>query len=362
MSDICPPNHSGAPSVPFVRNDRSGTPGLPVPLTPLFGREEESANIRALLDAEETRLLTLTGPGGIGKTRLAIEVATRMAPDFAHGACFVPLAPVHDPGLFVAAVAQALGIQEGGDRPVPEIVASTLGDRHLLLILDNVEHLAATVAPWLADLLARCPRLRVLVTSRLALQIDGEQRYTVPPLPIPNSVDDDGLAGNAAVTLFTQRTHAILPDFALTTANASTVVEICRQVDGIPLAIELAAARADVLTLPALLTRPSDRLAILKGRRRDAPERHRTMRDAIAWSYDLLLSAEQALFRRVAVFAGGFTVEAAEAIGGPLSLDLLTTLTDHHLVRRVTPPGREARTCCPLSANERGGGAEHTRS
>ena len=317
--------------------------GFPVPLTPLLGREEEIANIIALLDAEETRLLTLTGPGGVGKTRLAIEVATRMVPDFGHGACFVPLAPVHEPDLIVAAVAQAFGIQEGGDRPVLEIVASTFVDRHLLLVLDNAEHLASAVASWLAELLGNCPRLRVLVTSRLALQIDGEQRYTVPPLPVPDGAEVDGLTDNAAVTLFTQRTHAMLPDFDLNENNASMVVEICRQVDGIPLAIELAAARAGVLTLPALVARLSDRLAVLKGRRRDVPERHRTMRDAIAWSYDLLPSAEQSLFRRVAVFVGGFTVEAAEAIGGPTSLDLLTTLTDHSLVQRATPPGREAR-------------------
>lgn len=343
MSDFRPPSHPDALPILIGGNDRPRTYGIPVPLTPLVGREQESAIIRALLDAEETRLLTLTGPGGIGKTRLAIEVATRIAPDFAHGACFVPLAPVHDPGLIVAAVAQAFGIQEGGDRPVPEIVASTLVDRHLLLVLDNAEHLASAVAPWLADLLARCPRLRVLVTSRLALQIDGEQRYTVPPLPVSDGVDGHTLADNPAVTLFTQRTHTVLPDFVLTNANASMVVEICRRVDGIPLAIELAAARADVLTLPALLARLSDRLAVLKGRRRDVPEHHRTMRDAIAWSYDLLPSAEQSLFRRVAVFVGGFTVEAAEAIGGPMSLDLLTALTDHNLIRRVAPAGREAR-------------------
>jgi len=296
-----------------------------------------------MLDAEGTRLITLTGPGGIGKTRLAIEVANRMAPDFAHGACFVALARVRDPDLVVPAVAQALGIQESGDRPLPDIVASVLGDQHLLLVLDNAEHVVDAVAPLLVALLAGCPHLRVMVTSRIGLQIDGEQRYIVPPLPLPDDMVGDLLPDNAAVTLFSQRARAVCPDFVLTYAQAGTVAAICRQLDGVPLAIELAAARVNVLSLPALLARLSDRLAVLKGGRRDVPDRHRTMRDAIAWSYDLLSPEEQALFRCLAVFVGGFTVEAAEEVGGPTSLDPLTVLADHSLVRQVTSPAGESR-------------------
>jgi predicted ATPase len=236
---------------------------VPVPLTPLLGRDEEIGCIRALLDAQGTRLLTLTGPGGIGKTRLAIEAATQVAPNFAHGACFVVLASVRDPQLVVGAVAQALGLQDSGDRAMQDTLVSVLRDRHLLLVLDNVEHLMSSVAPWLADLLAECPLLHVMVTSRIAVQIDGEQRFVVPPLPLPTGETSEAVSDNAAVVLFTQRARAVNQDFILTTAYTGVVAEICRQLEGFPLAIELAASRVSVLSPPAILTRLSDRLSVL---------------------------------------------------------------------------------------------------
>ncbi len=345
MSEIHAPAQATSPLPPSVspmRMDRVWN-AVPVPLTPLLGRDEEIGCIRVLLDAQGTRLLTLTGPGGIGKTRLAIEVAAQVAPDFAHGACFVALASVRDPQFVVGAVAQALGLQDSGESPVQDIVAAVLRDRHLLLVLDNLEHVVGSVAPWLAALLAECPLLHVMVTSRIAVQIDGEQRFVVPPLPLLKVEAGEAVSDNAAVALFTQRARAANRDFDLTTGHAGVMAEICRQLEGLPLAIELAASRISVLSPPAILARLSDRLSVLKGDRRDAPERHRTMRDAIAWSYDLLPPGEQALFRRLAVFVGGFTVEAAEAVGGPMTLDLLTVLVDHSLVRRLPLPGEGAR-------------------
>jgi non-specific serine/threonine protein kinase len=237
-----------------------------------------------------------------------------LEPSFADGAVFASLAPVQDPALVLSTIAEALGVQEGAGRPLAERAAQFLRDRHVLLVLDNFEHLI-DAAPHVAELLAACPRLTVLCTSRATLRLSGEYEYPVPPLTAPPANDRSdlaSLAANDAVALFAQRARAVSPDFVLTAANAAAVASICRRLDGLPLAIELAAARVKVLPAEALLARIEKRLPLLAGGARDQPARLRTMRDAIAWSYDLLDEDEQIVFRWLAVFAGGCTLEAAE--------------------------------------------------
>ncbi|MDQ3692994.1 MAG: LuxR C-terminal-related transcriptional regulator [Chloroflexota bacterium] len=288
---------------------------IPVPLSSLLGRERDLAMVTARLRDPRIRLLTLTGPGGVGKTRLALAAASDVAGELAAGACFVPLAPIRDPTLVSAVIARALGLLDGTE-PAPDQVIRRLRHRHLLLVLDNFEHLLAA-APWIATLLAACPALTVLATSRERLRLHGERELAVPPLAVPNRARADStaeLAGVAAVRLFVERSRDVEAAFVLTPDNAGAVAELCRRLDGLPLAIELAAARAKVLPPHALLARLERRLPLLIGANRDTPERQRTLRDAIAWSHDLLTPAEQTLFRRLAVFAGGFTLDAAEVV------------------------------------------------
>ncbi|MGH2557651.1 MAG: ATP-binding protein [Thermomicrobiales bacterium] len=294
------------------------TASLPVPLTPLVGRRREVRDAIAHLVSPDVRLLTLIGPGGVGKTRLAHRIAADASDAFRDGVRFVPLASIRDPTLVAPAIAQALDVPDRGARPLIDHLRETLHAQQHLLILDNFEQVV-DAAPILADLLLACPGLTALVTSRMALRIGGEQEFPVQPLPLPARPDGAGtlpplvdLARNEAIALFVQRTRNVKPDFALTPENAPAVTEICRRLDGLPLAIELAAARGKALSPEALLARLTNRLALLTGGPRDASPRHQTMRAAIAWSYDLLSPEEQALFRRLAVFSGGCTLDAVK--------------------------------------------------
>src|SRR5215207_7308138 len=296
-----------APAAPFA---------LPQLLTPFLGREQEVAAIAQLLST--ARLVTLTGSGGVGKTRLALRVAEELAPHFAEGVAFVPLAAVAEASLIPSAVAQALGVREHGGRPIGDRLMALLRDRELLLVLDNFEHVLPA-APFVAELLVACPALTILVTSRTTLRLSGEQRVPVPPMILPNPATTATAASvsqSDAVQLFVHRAQAAQPDFTLTDDNAAAIAAICVGLDGLPLAIKLAAARSSVLPPPSLLARLERRLPLLTGGPRDAPQRLRTMRDAIAWSYDLLPPEQQTLFRVLAVFAGGFTLEAAEYVAG----------------------------------------------
>jgi predicted ATPase/DNA-binding CsgD family transcriptional regulator len=312
---------------------------FPLPLTSLLGREREVAAACTLLAHPEVRLLTLTGTGGVGKTRLALQIATEVQESFPDGVCFVSLAPIRDAALVLPTLVHELGLQ-GSNRPPLELLKASLWEQHLLLVLDNFEQLAAA-APLLIDVLIACPRLKLLVTSREVLHVRGERVFAVPPLALPDPKhlpNCETLSRYGAVTLFLERAQEVQPAFALTAETAPLIAEICVRLDGLPLAIELAAARLKVLSLPALLERLEHRLAVLTGGPRDVPARQQTLRNTIAWSYELLSEEEQHRFRLCSVFVGGGTLEAMEAIYGAFGgestqvLDGVASLLDKHLL------------------------------
>jgi predicted ATPase len=321
---------------------------LPAQLTSFVGREEEVEEVRRLLG--QTRLLTLTGAGGTGKTRLALRSAAEMLLEFRDGAFFADLSSETDPALVPSALARALGVAEVPGLPILEAVKDHLGSRELLLVVDNFEQVAEAGA-MIEELLTAAPKLKVMVTSRVVLSLRGEQEYEVPPLepPDPERLPDlPTLRRFEAVRLFTDRAVAANPRFRVTEGNARAVAGITARLDGLPLAIELAATRTKVLTPEQILPRLQNRLSILTSGARTLPERQRTLRGAIAWSYDLLDDAERALFSRLSVFTGGWTLESAEAVCDPSRLGLdalegLTSLMDRSLVRRTDPADGQPR-------------------
>jgi predicted ATPase/class 3 adenylate cyclase len=336
------------------------THNLPPQATPLIGREAEVAQASELLDEERVRLLTLTGPGGIGKTRLALQVAAERLERYRDGVVFVALASVSDPAQVPTIIAQALGLREQPGQPLIAQLQAALKSRSLLLVLDNFEQVIPA-APMVATLLATAPSVQVLVTSREALKLYGEQEYAVPPLtlPVPGRVLPlERLTQYEAVRLFIERAQAVRPDFPITAESAGLVAEICARLDGLPLAIELAAARSKLFPPRALLARLDQRLQLLRDGPRDLPARQQTLHNAIAWSYDLLDATEQVIFARLGVFVGGCTLEAAEAVIGDTGadddilaayvpqdavLEGLSTLVDRSLLRQIEGADGEPR-------------------
>lgn len=309
---------------------------LPVAPTAFIGREHEIAALRDLLRRPHTRLVSLTGPGGVGKTRLSLQTAADLLDDYRDGVFFVELAPLPSPELVIPTLAKALGLREPPNRPLFEVVREYLADKEALLVLDNFEHLLPA-APQVADLLAGCPRVKALVTSRAILHLDCEQQMGVPPLSLPDSAcpgSADDLTRSEAIQLFVERARSIRLGFAIGPANACAVAEICRRLDGLPLAIELAAARVKILPPAEILALMREPMAVLTGGPRNLPPRQQTLRQTIAWSHDLLGAEEQCLFRRLAVFAGGCTLRAAETVAAADALTGLASLVDNSLLQR----------------------------
>jgi predicted ATPase/class 3 adenylate cyclase len=344
---------------PPVRSLDRHAHNLPEQTTPFVGRERELTAVRALLMRDDLRLLNLTGPGGIGKTRLSLQVAADLVDHFEDGVFFVDLSLVSDPGLVVPSVAQAVGVRESPGRSLRDGLSEFLVGKHLLLILDNFEQLLPAASD-ISAMLSVCPKLHILVNSRTVLHLSGEHVFPIVPLGVPDAIPEKGasalissIQAHEAIQLFEVRARAVKPDFAINAGNAAAVVAICRQLDGLPLAIELAAARVRMLPPQAIARRLVNALPLLTGGARDLPARQQTLRQAIAWSYDLLAEPERALFRRLSVFAGGCTIEAAEAVANAADdaitvpaldvLDGISALLDASLVEQREMPDGEPR-------------------
>src|SRR5947208_4170064 len=324
---------------------------LPLLLEPLIGREQQEQAISAFLLRPEVRLLTLTGTAGIGKTRLAQKVATDLNEIFTQGVCLVQLAPISDFNLVIPTVAQTLGLRDVEEHLLFESLKAFLRNKHLLLLLDNFEQVLEA-APALVELLLVCPSSKILVTSRAVLHVEGEYEFSVPPLSLPDPLHLPGheeLLHYAAVALFVERAQMVKPQLVLSEDNAAAIAQICIQLDGLPLSLELAAARSKLLSPQTLLGRLNHRLAVLTGGRQDAPTRQQTLRDTISWSYDLLNAEEQRCFRRLAIFVGGCTLEAAEAVCSVAAdrslpaMDLVASLLDKSLLQQSDQAGDEPR-------------------
>jgi len=317
---------------PALRTAGKRTPRLPPQTTSFVGREREVHAVAAILAEPGARLLTLTGPGGSGKTRLALQVAAEVADAFPHGTFFVGLASITDPALVAPAIAQAIGVSAAAGQSL----TAYLAEKAMLIVIDNLEQVIA-VAPELAAIIAAAPRVKFLATSREPLHLTGEHIYPVGPLGVPETradVSPEALASYASVALFIERARAVNPAFEVDAHNAHAVAEICRHLDGLPLAIELAAARSNVLSPDAIVRRMPQRLKMLAGGARDLPMRQQTIRNAIAWSYDLLDDAERELFSQLGIFPGDFAIESAELVCDT-SLDVIASLVDKSLVQRT---------------------------
>ena len=352
--------------MPSMGTDRSPD-NLPRQLTSFVGRERELRELRELLD--RGRLLTLTGPGGSGKTRLSLELAAEVKDGFPDGVYFVALAPVGRPDLVLSSIAQGIGLRDVGDRPLPDRLRSHLETARVLILLDNFEHLIAA-APVVTQILQGTVAPRIVVTSRAPLHVRGEQEYEVPPLRVPDPqwATPAAVAGCESVRLFTERAQAVRPGFVLDESNAGAIAEISRRVDGLPLAVELAAARVKLLPPDSLLARLEHSLPVLVGGARDLPERQQTLRATIAWSYELLGSGARRLLAACSVFRGGISLKDAESVCaaaidlGLEVLDGLEELVDQSLLRRLEATGDPRSGCCSWSASTRPNGWPRCRS
>ena len=360
LKDLQHPSHlfqlviSGLPAdFPPLKTLDTHPNNLPVQLTSLIGREREVATVDHLLRREDVRLLTLTGPGGIGKTRLGLQVAAELSELFTDGVYFVNLAPIRDPEFVVPTIARTLDVKEIADQPLLGLLSAFLREKRLLIVLDNFEQVV-DAAGQVAALLAACPKLKIVVTSRMALHVQAEHEFAVPPLALPDPKhlpDLVALSQYEAVALFIARAQAVKPDSQVTNASAPAIAEICVRLDGLPLAIELAAARIKLLPPQALLGRLAQRLTVLTGGARDVPARQQTLRSTIAWSYNLLDATEQRLFRCLSVFVGGCTLEAVEAVCAFLDistdavwvLERVASLIDKSLLQQTEQEGEEPR-------------------